>query len=102
MSKDYRSRDEIVVEMLKLVTMEGMPASRIQSKAGLNYYQAKSYLEFLQRKGLIEKHYVPRIDTHIYLISEKGFKFLDLMRLSHSYLDDEVPTIMVAPLSRAS
>lgn len=68
----YRSRTEILGQILVCVGKGGCTKTKIMYKAYLSYAQMKEYLKFLQEKDLI--HYEE--GDQLYKITEKGTRFL--------------------------
>jgi predicted transcriptional regulator len=68
----YRSRSQIISEILRVADMNGATKMNIMYKAFLSYHQLKEYLEFLQASEMIR--YVE--NAKIYHITEKGKKLL--------------------------
>ena len=51
----YRSRTEIMIQILECVSDGSSTRTKIMFKAYLSFAQAKDYLGFLQAKGLVEQ-----------------------------------------------
>lgn len=68
----YRSRTDIMTQILECVSDGGCTRTKIMFKAFLSYAQAKDYMKFLQEKGLVEYEE----GTSLYRITDKGFDFL--------------------------
>jgi predicted transcriptional regulator len=71
MQKNYRSRTDIIVQILH-ATNRGMPKTKIMYKVFLSYEQMQEYLDILIQSGLLEYLQV----TQTYKTTEKGLKFL--------------------------
>jgi predicted transcriptional regulator len=68
----YRSRTEIVAEILKSASGDGSGKTKIMYKAYLSYAQLKEYLAILVANGLLEE-----LDAeNMYRTTEKGNKFM--------------------------
>lgn len=67
----YRSRTEILGQILVCVGKGGCTKTKIMYKAYLSNAQMKEYIKFLQEKDLI--HY--QEGDHLYRITEKGTRF---------------------------
>jgi len=78
----YRSRTEIVVMILEIVS-KGAAKTKIMYRAYLSYSQLNQYMSFLIENKLIEH----KLDLELYTLTEKG------ERLLHVYkeLDDMIP-----------
>ena len=78
----YRSRTEIVVVILEIVS-QGATKTRIMYKAYLSYSQLTQYMSFLIENKLIER----KLGLELYTLTGKG------RRLLHVYqeLNDMIP-----------
>ena len=68
----YRSRSQIITEILRVIEVNGATKMNIMYRAFLSYTQLKEYLEFLQASEMMQ--YVEYART--YRITEKGKKLL--------------------------
>lgn len=71
-SKKYRSRTEIIYNILQTVRSE--VKTKIMYDSFLSYYQVKEYLTILVDYGLLQYN----SDIQKFRITEKGIKFLEL------------------------
>src|ERR1700737_4853013 len=72
----YRSRADIASEVLQSMSQGDITLARIMYGSFTSYTQAKEYVTFLHKKGLI------RIDppTRTYGLTEEGVKVLGMLR----------------------
>jgi predicted transcriptional regulator len=70
----YRSRTEIVANILDAANGEGTTKTKIMYKAFLSYVQLKEYLSVLMENSLIE--YLD--GTHEFKTTEKGLNYLKM------------------------
>jgi predicted transcriptional regulator len=68
----YRSRSQIITEILRVAEVNGATKMNIMYKAFLSYTQLKEYLEFLQASEMIQ--YLE--NDRLYRVTEKGKKLL--------------------------
>lgn len=68
----YRSRTDIMTQILECVSEGGSTRTKIMFKAFLSYAQVKEYMKFLQEKGLVEYEE----GNSLYRITDRGFDFL--------------------------
>jgi predicted transcriptional regulator len=68
----YRSRTDIVVQILDAASGNGENKTKIMYRAYLSYAQLKEYLSILVSNGLLEENGAEKL----YKITEKGAKFL--------------------------
>jgi predicted transcriptional regulator len=75
-NKKYRSRTEIIHDILRTANSDGNGASqtKVMYNAFLSYIQVKEYLAILVDDGLLQHD----LDTRRFRITEKGFRFLQL------------------------
>lgn len=76
----YRSRTEIVSEILELAKGEGMSKTKIMYGAYLSFSQLKEYLNLLLYNGMLTYNK----GTNKYRTTQKGMDFLK----AHQYIDD--------------
>lgn len=87
----YRSRTEILGEILQCANHGGCTKTKIMYKAFLSYTQMKEYMKFLEEKDLIKYEE----GLHLYRTTKRGMWFLqkyDEMRemvLENNYPTDE-------------
>ncbi len=87
----YRSRSEIVNQILQCSGHGGCTKTKIMYKAYLSYAQMKEYLKFLEEKALIKYEQ----GTQLYKTTEKGILFMQKygeiceMILENNYPADE-------------
>ena len=82
----YRSRSEIVSNILRVVASSKATKTRLMYGAYLSYTQLEEYMGFILQQGLINQ--VP--ETNLYQLSEKGMQYLNL--------SDELSQLLVAPI----
>ena len=75
--KHYRTRIEIIVEILQTANGGNATKTKIMYQAYLSYYQLKEYLSVLTERGLIS--YNP--DTRTFKTTEKGLMLLEAYNL---------------------
>jgi predicted transcriptional regulator len=68
----YRSRSQIITEILRVTALNGATKMNIMYRAFLSYTQLKEYLEFLQASEMIQYFE----DARLYRVTEKGKKLL--------------------------
>jgi len=68
-SKNRRGQVEIIADILS-AARDGALKTQIVYKANLNFARVKSYLDYLEEKGLLEN------SGPIYTLTERGKKFL--------------------------
>jgi len=68
----YRSRTDIVTQILDAANGNGANKTRIMYKAYLSYAQLKEYLSILIANGLLEENQAEKL----YKTTEKGIKFM--------------------------
>ncbi len=76
----YRSRTEIVSEILELAKEDGINKTKIMYGAYLSFSQLKEYLNLLLYNGMLSYNK----GTNKYRTTEKGMDFLK----AHQYIDD--------------
>ena len=81
----YRSRGEIVSNILRVVASSKATKTRLMYGAYLSYTQLEEYLGYVLQQGLISKV----SETNLYQLSERGMQYLNL--------SDEMSQ-MVAPI----
>ncbi|AFU59520.1 hypothetical protein Ngar_c25980 [Candidatus Nitrososphaera gargensis Ga9.2] len=83
----YRSRIDIVAQMLEAANNGGATKSKIMYKAFLSYGQLKDYLTIMNEKGLLD--YDKK--EQLYRTTEKGRKLLKLCnKIEHFTHEQEV------------
>ena len=71
----YRSRTDIFASILESVNnLNGAGITTIMYKSFLSHYQLKKYMAIMLKNNLVKFHE----DEHLYKITEKGVKFLQL------------------------
>ena len=78
----YRSKINIISQILEAANGSNATRSKIAYKAFLNYYQLKEYLMLLTEKGLL----CYNEDTQTFKTTEKGLRFLD----TYNQMDDMI------------
>jgi predicted transcriptional regulator len=68
----YRSRTEIISEILELAKEEGLSRTKIMYGAYLSFTQLKEYLNVLLYNGMLSYNK----NTNKYRVTEKGLNFL--------------------------
>ncbi len=76
----YRSRTDIVTQILDAANGNGANKTRIMYKAYLSYAQLKEYLSILITNGLLEENQAEKL----YKTTEKGIKFMRV----YSHMDE--------------
>jgi predicted transcriptional regulator len=78
----YRDRTTIVSDVLKTVkdSRRGMRKTQIMQSANLNYIQTKKYLNYLLNYGFLVV-----TERDIYVITEKGTKYLQLVEMYRTH-----------------
>ena len=84
----YRSRDEIVSNILRVVASNKATKTRLMYGAYLSYTQIEEYLGFILQQGLIS----PVSETNLYQLTEKGMQYLNLSD-EMSQLIVPIPTV---------
>ncbi|MHB8566843.1 MAG: winged helix-turn-helix domain-containing protein [Nitrososphaerales archaeon] len=82
----YRSRGEIVSNILRVVASNKATKTRLMYGAYLSYTQIEEYLGYILEQGLISQE----PGTNLYRLSEKGMHYLNL--------SDEMSQLLVAPI----
>jgi len=75
----YRSRTDIVVQILDTASGDGVSKTKIMYKAYLSYAQLKEYLSVLEANGLLEQDEAEKL----YKITEKGMEFMKVYNQMH-------------------
>lgn len=70
----YRSRVEIASNILRVAVAGRATKTRLMYGAFLSFTQINQYLEFLLSNALI----MTDQETHVYTLTEKGLRFLNL------------------------
>ena len=70
----YRSRGEIVSNILRGVASSKATKTRLMYGAYLSYAQIEEYLGYLLQQGLINQE----AGSNLYLLTEKGMRYLNL------------------------
>jgi predicted transcriptional regulator len=68
----YRSRTDIVTQILDAASGNGANKTRIMYRAYLSYAQLREYLSILIANGLLEENQTEKL----YKATEKGIKFM--------------------------
>jgi predicted transcriptional regulator len=68
----YRSRTDIVAQILDAASGYGANKTKIMYKAYLSYAQLKEYLSILMENGLLEENHTEKL----FKTTEKGIKFM--------------------------
>ena len=68
----YRSRTDIVTQILDAASGNGANKTRIMYRAYLSYAQLREYLSILIANGLLEENQTEKL----YKTTEKGIKFM--------------------------
>ncbi len=82
----YRSRGEIVSNILRVVASSKATKTRLMYGAYLSYAQIEEYMGFILQQGLIS----PVPETNLYQLSEKGMQYLNM--------SDELSQLLVSPI----
>ena len=94
----YRSRGEILSNILRVVASNKATKTRLMYGAYLSYTQIEEYMGFILQQGLISQV----SDTNLYQLTEKGMQYLNLsdeMSQLVTPLPKELPQ-MVSPIQR--
>ena len=94
----YRSRGEILSNILRVVASNKATKTRLMYGAYLSYTQIEEYMGFILQQGLISQV----SDTNLYQLTEKGMQDLNLsdeMSQLVTPLPKELPQ-MVSPIQR--
>jgi predicted transcriptional regulator len=94
----YRSRGEILSNILRVVASNKATKTRLMYGAYLSYTQIEEYMGFILQQGLISQV----SDTNLYQLTEKGMQYLNLsdeMSQLVAPLPKELPQ-MVSPIQR--
>ena len=76
----YRSRGEILSNILRVVASGKATKTRLMYGAYLSYTQIEEYLGFILQQGLISQV----SETNLYQLTEKGMQYLNLSdEMSH-------------------
>jgi predicted transcriptional regulator len=78
----YRSKINIISQILEAANGGNVTRTKIAYKAFLNYYQLKEYLMLLTEKDLLRYDK----DTQTFKTTEKGLRFLD----TYNQMDDMI------------
>jgi len=70
----YRSRGEIVSNILRVVASGKASKTKLMYGAYLSYSQIEEYMDYILQQALISQ--VP--DTNLYQLTEKGMHYLNL------------------------
>ncbi|MHB2036620.1 MAG: winged helix-turn-helix domain-containing protein [Nitrososphaerales archaeon] len=70
----YRSRGEIVSNILRVVSSSKATKTRLMYGAYLSYTQIEEYLDYVLQQELISRI----SDTNLYQLTEKGMQYLNL------------------------
>jgi predicted transcriptional regulator len=80
----YRSRTDIFASILQSATdPKGVGITTIMYKSFLSHYQLKKYLSIMLENGLL----ILEQNEHLYKITEKGLKFLQLFSNINELID---------------
>jgi predicted transcriptional regulator len=80
----YRSRTDIFASILQSANdPKGVGITTIMYKSFLSHYQLKKYLSIMLENGLL-KH---EAEEHLYKITEKGLRFLQLFSNINDLID---------------
>jgi predicted transcriptional regulator len=88
MVRSYRSRDEIIVDILKAAS-DGAKKTHIMQRANLNPLMFKKYFPILLRNGLIVEDDDPDGGS-TYGLSDDGKEFLKMYRVLRAKLRKEI------------
>jgi len=88
MVRSYRSRDEIIVDILKAAS-DGAKKTHIMQRANLNPLMFKKYFPILLRNGLIVEDDDPDGGS-MYGLSNDGKEFLKMYRVLRAKLRKEI------------
>jgi predicted transcriptional regulator len=86
-NKKYRSRTEIIHDILRTANSDGNGASqtKVMYNAFLSYIQVKEYLAILVDNGLLQYD----LHSRKFRITEKGLSFLQLYEQIDDLIEDE-------------
>ena len=70
----YRSRVEIVSNILRVIASSKATKTRLMYGAYLSYTQIEEYLDYILQQGLISQE----PGTNLYRLTEKGMRYLNL------------------------
>lgn len=79
----YRSRNDIIAQMLQCVSDRDATVTRIMYQSFLSYAQIKQYLHILTEREFVEYNGARRL----YKITKKGSQFLELYKNIDELLD---------------
>jgi predicted transcriptional regulator len=79
----YRSRNDIIAQMLQCVSDRDATVTRIMYQSFLSYAQIKQYLHILTEREFVEYNSARRL----YKITKKGSQFLELYKNIDELLD---------------
>lgn len=88
MVRSYRSRDEIIVDILKAAS-DGAKKTHIMQRANLNPLMFRKYFPILLKNGLIVEDDDPD-GGPIYGLSDDGKEFLNMYRALRAKLRKEI------------
>ena len=94
----YRSRFEILSNILKVAASNKASKTRLMYGAYLSYTQIEEYMDFVLHQGLISQV----SDTNLYQLTEKGMKYLNLSEEMSQMISpymNELP-LMVSPIKK--
>ncbi len=94
----YRSRGEILTNILRVVANSKATKTRLMYGAYLSYAQIEDYIGFVLKQGLISQV----SDTNLYQLTEKGMQYLNLsdeMSLLVKPIPKELPE-MISPIRK--
>jgi predicted transcriptional regulator len=77
---NYRSRMEIISQILEIANGSSVTKTKIMYKAFLSHHQLKEYLTLLTRSNLLSYD----LDTQTFKTTEKGVRFLKI----YNQMDD--------------
>jgi len=76
----YRSRGEILSNILRVVASGKATKTRLMYGAYLSYTQIEEYMDYVLQQGLISQV----SETNLYQLTEKGMQYLNLSdEMSH-------------------
>ncbi|MHB8566812.1 MAG: winged helix-turn-helix domain-containing protein [Nitrososphaerales archaeon] len=84
----YRSRGEIISDILRVVASNKATKTRLMYGAYLSFSQIEEYLGYILQQGLITQE----PGTNLYRLSENGMKYLNL--------SNELSQLLVAPIQK--
>ena len=79
----YRSRNDIIAQMLQCVSDRDATVTRIMYQSFLSYAQIKQYLHILTEREFVEYNRARRL----YKITKRGSQFLELYKNIDELLD---------------